>query len=267
MCISPFNGHCCACICAYGPIGSGSQEVATFASGCFWGVEHIFLKHFPPKENKGILKTAVGYTGGKEDSKNPDYKTVCTGATNHAEAVRIEFDPSIVKYEELVGECTYVVHSGYGLLSRVCWDPQNSSTAPTTLRPSTAKEAIPALVRRCLASVGPFPLSHYPSSHLSCVINLLSAEYRSAIFFNTPEQEEIAKRVTEEVQKKHFDPHGVSLPLSRRLSSQLTRFLVGTKIVTQIIAAGPWWDAEDYHQLYLFKNPSGYQCPTHRLHW
>ena len=95
----------------HGHTGSGSAEVATFASGCFWGVEHIFLKHFPPKENKGILKTAVGYTGGKEDSKNPDYRTVCTGATDHAEAVRIEFDPSIVKYEELVGECTHRGHT------------------------------------------------------------------------------------------------------------------------------------------------------------
>ena len=92
------------CSWARGPTGSGSPEVATFASGCFWGVEHIFLKHFPPKENKGVLKTAVGYTGGKEGSQNPDYKTVCTGTTDHAEAVRIEFDPSIVKYEELVGE-------------------------------------------------------------------------------------------------------------------------------------------------------------------
>ena len=111
MCISLFNGrycYCtrrCACLCAPGPTGSGSPEVATFASGCFWGVEHIFLKHFPPAENKGILKTAVGYTGGKEDAKNPDYRTVCTGTTDHAEAVRIEFDPSVVKYDELVGAC------------------------------------------------------------------------------------------------------------------------------------------------------------------
>ncbi|KAI1791384.1 peptide methionine sulfoxide reductase [Ganoderma leucocontextum] len=176
--------------------GSGSPEVATFASGCFWGVEHIFLKHFPPKENKGVLKTAVGFTGGKEDSKNPDYKTVCSGTTNHAEAVRIEFDPSIVKYEELV-EFFYRTHD------------------PTT-------------VNRQGHDVG--------------------TQYRSAIFYNTPEQEEIAKRVTAEVQKKHFDPHG-------------------TKIVTQIIPAGPWWDAEEYHQLYLFNNPSGYQCATHHLHW
>lgn len=73
-------------------------------------------------------------------------------------------------------------------------------------------------------------------------------EYRSAIFYNSPSQNNIAKRVTEEVQKKHFDPHG-------------------TKISTQIAQAGTWFDAEEYHQLYLFKNPTGYQCTTHRLHW
>ncbi|KAF5366375.1 hypothetical protein D9758_009772 [Tetrapyrgos nigripes] len=81
-------------------------EVATFAAGCFWGVEHIFLKHYPPKENKGILKTSVGYTGGKEDVTNPSYREVCTGTTDHAEALRIEFDPSVVSYAELVGEYT-----------------------------------------------------------------------------------------------------------------------------------------------------------------
>lgn len=78
-------------------------EVATFAAGCFWGVEHIFLKHYPIKDQKGILTTSVGYTGGKEASKNPDYKTVCTGATDHAEALNIEFDPQVVTYAELVG--------------------------------------------------------------------------------------------------------------------------------------------------------------------
>lgn len=94
---------------------------------------------------------------------------------------------------------------------------------------------------------------------------MLALEYRSAIFYNTPEQEEVAKRVTDEVQKKHFDPKGTPLPsASGRRSDYPT---TGKKIVTQIVAAGPWWDAEDYHQEYLHKNPSGYQCPTHRLHW
>ena len=83
---------------------SGSRpEVATFAAGCFWGVEHIFLKYYPIAQNKGILKTSVGYTGGQEDITNPTYRQVCTGTTNHAESVRIEFDPSVVKYDELVG--------------------------------------------------------------------------------------------------------------------------------------------------------------------
>lgn len=73
-------------------------------------------------------------------------------------------------------------------------------------------------------------------------------EYRSAIFTHSPEQLEIAKRVTSEVEAAHFAAKG-------------------EKIVTQIVPAGPWWDAEAYHQKYLFKNPSGYQCPTHREHW
>lgn len=76
----------------------------------------------------------------------------------------------------------------------------------------------------------------------------MSSEYRSAIFTNSDEQAAIARRVTNEVQKKHFDP-------------------IGKRIVTTIQPAGVWYDAEDYHQEYLFKNPSGYQCPTHQKHW
>jgi peptide-methionine (S)-S-oxide reductase len=79
------------------------SQVATFAAGCFWGVEHIFLKHWPVKENKGILKTSVGYTGGYPDVTNPTYHQVCSGDTNHAEALRIEFDSNKVTYDELVG--------------------------------------------------------------------------------------------------------------------------------------------------------------------
>jgi Peptide methionine sulfoxide reductase len=85
------------------------SQVATFAAGCFWGVEHIFLKQWPIKENKGILKSAVGYTGGRADSTNPTYRDVCLGTTSHAEAVRIEFDPSKVTYDELVGLSAYCV--------------------------------------------------------------------------------------------------------------------------------------------------------------
>lgn len=87
------------------------SQVATFAAGCFWGVEHIFLKRWPIKENKGILKTSVGYTGGYADVPDPTYRQVCSGDTNHAEALRIEFDPSKVTYDELVGVLGYLVQS------------------------------------------------------------------------------------------------------------------------------------------------------------
>jgi len=171
-----------------------TSEIATFAAGCFWGVEHIFLKHYPPSQDKGIFKTAVGYTGGK--TEDPTYDDVCSGTTEHAEAVRIEFDPTIVSYAELV-EFFYRTHN------------------PTTLNKQGGDRG---------------------------------TQYRSAIFYNSPAQKDTAERVTEEVQRMHFDPNG-------------------TKIVTEITEAGKWIDAEEYHQLYLRKNPSGYQCSTHKLHW
>jgi len=101
--ISPSASDANSCFCS-GHLVEVTPEVATFAGGCFWGVEHVFLKHYPPSQNKGILKTAVGYTGGNID--DPDYREVCTGFTNHAEALRIEFDPNIVSYAELVGGST-----------------------------------------------------------------------------------------------------------------------------------------------------------------
>ena len=67
---------------------------ATFAAGCFWGVEELF------SHVKGVESTQVGYTGGEFD--NPTYNEVCSGKTGHAEAIRIEYDPSTVSYEELL---------------------------------------------------------------------------------------------------------------------------------------------------------------------
>jgi peptide-methionine (S)-S-oxide reductase len=83
--------------------GPTETEIATFAAGCFWGVEHIFLKYY---KDKGIVSTAVGYTGGREDVKNPNYDDVCGGRTDHAEALRIVFDPKQVSYSDLVCEFT-----------------------------------------------------------------------------------------------------------------------------------------------------------------
>ncbi|KAK2746719.1 Peptide-methionine (S)-S-oxide reductase [Onygenales sp. PD_40] len=162
---------------------ANAQE-ATIAAGCFWGVEHLFRKTFG--NGKGLLDAKVGYCGG--DTNHPSYRSVCSGRTGHAEALRIIFDPSIVTYRQLL-EFFYRMHD------------------PTTLN-------------RQGGDVG--------------------TQYRSAIFTHGEEQHQIAQTVTEKVAKEWW-----KAPVS-----------------TVVVPAGQWWDAEEYHQLYLENNPGGYECPA-----
>ncbi|KAI1496993.1 peptide methionine sulfoxide reductase msrB/msrA [Biscogniauxia marginata] len=72
----------------------------------------------------------------------------------------------------------------------------------------------------------------------------VGTQYRSGIYYHSAEQEAVAREVTRQAGEQWYG---------------------GRRVVTEIVPAGTWWDAEDYHQLYLHKNPSGYECPSHFL--
>ncbi|KAG0311447.1 Peptide-methionine (S)-S-oxide reductase [Dissophora globulifera] len=164
-------------------------ETATFASGCFRGVQKAFETFFKDE----LIDIKVGYTGG--DLTYSDYEQVCTGTTSHTEAVQIKYTPNeVINYPNLV-EFFYIM--------------------------------------RDLTS-------------LDAQVPDIGTQYLSAIFYHSPEQEQIAKRVMDEVQDKHYQ---------------------GQKIVTLIVPASEWYDAEEYHQKYLEKNPEGCACPKHFLRW
>jgi peptide-methionine (S)-S-oxide reductase len=145
---------------------------ATFAAGCFWGVEATF------REIPGVTATRVGYTGG--DLKNPTYKDVCTDRTGHAEAVEVDYDPSKVSYDKLLN---------------VFWENHDATQ---------------------LNRQGPD----------------FGTQYRSGIFYHSPEQEQEARDSKAKLEK----------------SDRFSR-----PIVTQIVPATTFYEAEDYHQQYLEK--------------
>jgi peptide-methionine (S)-S-oxide reductase len=148
------------------------MEKATFAAGCFWGVEARF------QQLPGVIATAVGYEGGLLAS--PTYQQVCTDRTGHAEAVEIDFDPSKISYQQLLDEF-FALHD------------------PTQLNRQ-----------------GPD----------------WGTQYRSVVFYRSPEQEKAAKETI------------ARLTAEKRFSKP---------VVTQVVPAETFWRAEDYHQKYLEK--------------
>ncbi|HEY7096546.1 MAG TPA: peptide-methionine (S)-S-oxide reductase MsrA [Terriglobales bacterium] len=145
---------------------------ATFAAGCFWGVEATF------RALPGVTATRVGYIGG--NTVNPTYKDVCTDTTGHAEAVEVDYDPAKVSYDQLLN---------------VFWENHD-----------------PTQVNRQGPDWG--------------------TQYRTAIFFHSPEQEAAAKASKEKLGNSE---------------------MYSKPIATQIVPATTFYEAEDYHQQYLEK--------------
>ena len=150
------------------------KMTATFAAGCFWGVQKAF------DGVAGVLNTQVGYTGGHVT--NPSYEMVCGHKTGHAEAIRIEFDPDVISFTDLL-DIFWRIH-----------DPSS------------------------LNRQGPD----------------IGTQYRSAIFYHDEDQ-----RMAAEKSKQ---------ALVNRLQKG---------VVTEIVAVGPFYPAEAYHQHYLKKQKRG----------
>jgi peptide-methionine (S)-S-oxide reductase len=152
-------------------------EVAILGGGCFWCLEAVYL------EVRGVTRVESGYMGGQV--QNPTYEQVCTGQTGHAEVVRLEFDPSVIAYRDIL-EIFFTIHD------------------PTT-----------------------------PDRQG----NDVGTQYRSAIFFTSPEQEATARQVMAEMAAVWDAP-----------------------IVTQIVPQETWYKAEAYHQNYFAQHPLQGYC-------
>lgn len=159
------------------------NETAYFALGCFWGAERRFW------QTNGVVETSVGYMGG--NVKNPSYELVCTGTTNHAEAVKVIFDPNVVSYRQLL-EMFWTIH-----------DPTQGNRQG----------------------------------------NDIGSQYRSVIFY------------VNEAQKKEAE-------LTKNIYEAAIKKEGFGSITTQIIPSADheYFEAEEYHQKYLKKNPNGYDC-------
>ncbi|MDX1979933.1 MAG: peptide-methionine (S)-S-oxide reductase MsrA [Bryobacteraceae bacterium] len=155
------------------------RETATLGGGCFWCLEAVF------DEVLGVGDVVSGYTGG--GNPNPTYEQVCGGRTGHAEVVRVEFDPEVISFAEIL-EIFFAIHD------------------PTTLNRQG---------------------------------NDVGTQYRSAIFYHSPQQ----KKTAEEMIAR-LNAEGVWL----------------SRIVTEVTPAPEFFAAEEYHQNYFVNHPEQGYC-------
>jgi len=158
---------------------NSQHEIATLAGGCFWCLEAVF------DEIRGVESVESGYANGHV--MNPSYRDVCNGNTGHAEVIRINFDPSVISFRDLLN-VFFAIHD------------------PTTLN-------------RQGADVG--------------------VQYRSGIFYHSPEQKAAAEQTISELN-------------AQRIWS--------SPIVTEVTAVNNYFPAEDYHQEYFARNQNQPYC-------
>lgn len=154
-----------------------TTEIATLGGGCFWCLEAVY------QQVKGVLNVESGYAGGQV--VDPTYEQVCSGSTGHAEVVRLEFDPAVIGYRDIL-EIFFTIHD------------------PTT-----------------------------PNRQG----NDIGTQYRSAIFYHSPQQHETAKQVIAAMAHVWDAP-----------------------IVTELSPIADYYKAEDYHQNYFEQHPLQGYC-------
>ncbi len=150
------------------------MEQATFAAGCFWCIEAIF------SQLKGVHSAVAGYTDGADPK--PTYEAVCTGATGHAEAVQISFDPNIIQYQDLLN-IVFALHDPTSL-------NRQGGDVGTQYRSAMYyhDEAQKAQILATMADLAP----HYPAplvTEVKPAVTFYTAEdYHQGYFLKNPER-------------------------------------------------------------------------------
>jgi peptide-methionine (S)-S-oxide reductase len=158
------------------PINVIGERTIVLAGGCFWGVEAVF------EQLKGVSNVVSGYSGGT--AATAKYETVSNGTTDHAEAVKITYDPKQISYGQLLKIYFLIAHDPTQINRQ---EPDNGT------------------------------------------------QYRSAIFFTSPEQQQVAKAYVDRLNRASVFPQ---------------------PIATQVVPLTQFYPAEDYHQNFIDRNPT-----------